>query len=96
MVAWGNPDAAMEASPMVLCPPVIPGEVVDAFCKILAEKDPEGKLGEEMVKFIEAEMRAAEILPDLQGVKPGETADEEPTGDEVATDDANTDGPFKV
>jgi|WetSurSiteA1Bulk_404760.scaffolds.fasta_scaffold150286_1 hypothetical protein len=92
MVAWGNPEAALEASPMVLCPPIIPAEIVDAFCSILTEKDPEGKLGGDMQKFIEAELKAAEVSPEMQGAAPGE----EFSGEMFEGDANNGDGPFKV
>lgn len=92
MVAWGDPEKPLDASPMVLCPPIIPGEVVDAFCKILIEKDPEGKLGGEMQKFIEAELKAAEASPEMQGAAPGE----ELNGEMTEGDDNSGDGPFKV
>jgi hypothetical protein len=68
MIGWGDPTDPMEASPMVLCPPIIPAEIVDLFCATLVEKDPEGKLGQEMEKFIEAEIKAEEASPEMQGV----------------------------
>jgi len=73
MVGWGDPNEPVEASPMVLCPPVLPGEIVDIFCATLREKDPEGKLGIELEKFIQAEIDAAENYdPAKQGLSPGE------------------------
>jgi len=76
MVAWGDQGQAMEATPVILCPPLIPPELVDDICTLIISKDPEGKIGQSLNEFIAAEMKAAENSPEMQGIAPGETFDD--------------------
>ena len=76
MVAWGEEGNVLEALPIVLCPQVVPTEIMDKFCNILTESDPEGKIGKDLTAFVEAQLKAFENSPEMQGLKAGDVPEE--------------------
>lgn len=67
LVEWGDPEDSENSMPIIICPPIIPAEVIDALCATLVERDPEGKYGIAMEEYAAAEMNEA-----IQDIPPEE------------------------